>query len=279
MTLDVSPHGIRDTLDRNPVVGEPRTGARRFWTGREVKILREHFPAGGVPACLPLLPGRTASSIYQRAGQLGLRATPLIKKNGMPRERWTSNDQIDRLIREVYARPPARCDIARLAATLGRPRWWVSKRAQVLGCVAPRFKQPPWTDAEDEIITTHAARAPETISRMLRRAGFDRTATAVVVRLKRLGQAHGRAADPDHFTANALARLFGVDRKTVGGWIVKGWLKARRRGTERHAGNGGDEYWIHRRDVRRFVIDNVAAVDLRKVEKFWFVDLMARGGS
>jgi hypothetical protein len=41
------------------------------------------------------------------------------------------------------------------------------------------------------------------------------------------------------------------------------------------AANGGDEYWIHRHDVRAFVVANVAAVDLRKVEKFWFVEMLA----
>lgn len=275
MTLDISAHGIRDTLDRNPVVGEQRTGARRFWTGREEKILREAYPHGGVPACLPLLPGRTASSIYNRAGQLGLRSTPLVKKNGFPRERWTSNEQIDRLIVEVYQRAPKKNDVNRLAATINRPRYWVSARSRKLGCVSPRFRQPPWTEAEDDIIAAWAARSPAAIARRLKANGFARTETAIVVRLKRLGQPRGRNADVDHYTANALAKLFGIDRKGVGIWIAKGWLKAGRRGTDRHSANGGDEFWIHRRDIRRFVIENPAAVDLRKVEKLWFIEMLA----
>lgn len=272
--LDISPHGIKDLLDHNPVVGDRRAGPKRFWTGKEERLLREHYPAGGVPECLPLLPGRTASSIYNRAGQLGLRSTPTVKQNGFPRERWASNEQIDRLIVEVYQRVPKKNDINRLAATLNRPRWWVSARARRLGCVAPRFKQPPWTEAEDELIATYAARHPSTIVRTLKRHGFNRTETAIVVRLKRIGQARGRNADPDHYTANALAKLFGVDRKGVGAWIAKGWLKAGKRGTDRTEANGGDEYWIHRREVRRFIIENVSAVDLRKVDKFWFVDVL-----
>jgi hypothetical protein len=31
-------------------------------------------------------------------------------------------------------------------------------------------------------------------------------------------------------------------------------------------------------DIARFVVDNVAAVDIRKVDKFWFVDLLAQRG-
>lgn len=277
MTLDISPHGIRDVLDQNPVVGERRSGVRRFWTGREEKILRAHFPGGGLPACLPLLPGRTAASIYNRANQMGLRSTPLLKKNGMPRERWSTNEQMDRVIRDVYSRAPKKNDINRLAATLNRPRWWVSARARRLGCVTPRFKEPLWTEAEDALIAANASRRSETLVKLLQRQGFKRTASAVTVRLKRLGQPTGKNADIDHYTGNALAGLFGVDRSTVKGWIVRGLLKAGRRGTERTEANGGDEYRIHRRDVRRFVIENVAAFDIRKVEKHWFIDMLAGG--
>lgn len=71
----------------------------------------------------------------------------------------------------------------------------------------------------------------------------------------------------------------GVDAKVVTGWITKGWLKAQRRGTDRTEAQGGDQWWIHRRDVRTFIIQNAAAVDLRKiVDKEWFVDLLANGG-
>lgn len=42
--------GIRELLDHNPVVGEPCAGTRRFWTGREEKLLRAHYPTGGVTA-------------------------------------------------------------------------------------------------------------------------------------------------------------------------------------------------------------------------------------
>ena len=266
--------GIRDLLDENPLVGVPRTGVKRFWTGREEKLLRLHFPQGGVPACLPVLPGRTASSIYQRAGQLGLRSPVTIRRGCVPRQRWSGNDQIDTVIRAAYQRTPTKGDISRLARTVGRPRWWVSKRASALGLVTPRFKQPPWSEAEIEIVAEAAHRDPTTIRRTLARAGFTRTETAISVKLKREGVVVGRDADPDHYTATGLAKLLGIDAKGVTAWIIKGWLKAERRGTARVEAQGGDEWWIRRRDVRRFVVDNAAAIDLRKVEKFWFIDLL-----
>ena len=115
--------------------------------------------------------------------------------------------------------------------------------------------------------------------RHLKAKGYSRTETAVIVKLKRLHIPRGRNAALDHYTAQGLAKLFAVDSHVVGAWIKKGWLKAKRRGTDRVAAQGGDEWWIHRRNVRAFVIDNVAAIDIRKVEKFWFVELLAGGAA
>lgn len=263
---------LRDQLDENACVGPMRSGAKRFWTGREEKLLRQHYPAGGINACLPVLTGRSASSIYQRAGQLGLRSpkTPVDFR----RQRWTSSDAIDAVIRRTYQATPTKGDILRLAKTVGRPRWWVSKRAAALGLVTPRFKAPPWTEAEIELIEGRAHQSPATLRRALKALGYARTETAITVQLKRLGASR---EDPDHFTARGLASVMGVDVKGVTTWIAKGWLRAKRRGTERVEAQGGDLWWIHRRDVRAFIVENVAAVDLRKVDKFWLVDLLTDG--
>src|SRR5690606_10739093 len=45
---------------------------RHFWTTRELKLVEQLYPAGGLPACLAALPNRTAGAIYQKAGVLGL---------------------------------------------------------------------------------------------------------------------------------------------------------------------------------------------------------------
>lgn len=262
---------IREMLDDNPIVGELRTGSKRFWTGREIKLLRQHYPLGGVPACLPELTGRTASAIYNRANMEGLGA-PASAKHDFRRQRWTKSEAIDAVIRRAYQATPTKGDIQRCAKAVGRPRWWVSRRATAMGLVVPRFKGLPWTEAENELIQSAAHRDPTTIRRMLTSKGFARTETAITVQLKRLG---ANCEDPDHFTACGLGKVMGVDSHVIAGWIGKGWLRAKRRGTERVAEQGGDQWWIHRRDVRAFIVENVAAVDLRKVDKFWFIDLLA----
>ncbi|WP_454887934.1 hypothetical protein [Sphingomonas oryzagri] len=274
MSLQLLPEqGVRTLLDRNPVLGEPRRGARRFWTTREEKLLREHYPRGGVEACLAHLPGRSASAIYNHAAGLEL-AAPATAKTDFRRQRWTSTDQIDVVIRRVYQRSPTKGEVTRLATTVGRPSWWVTRRAAKLGLVTPRFKEPAWTDEERDIVRENFHRAPRTILRMLQRAGYKRTETAITVMGKRLGATR---EDLHHLTATGLATLMGVDSKTVCGWVSRGLLRARRRGTARTDAQGGDQHWIHLRDVRAFIIDNAAIVDIRKVDKFWFIDLVAHG--
>lgn len=262
--------GVGDLVDHNPIVGAARTGARRFWTGAEEKVLRAVYAQGGVAAAVPALPGRSAAAIYNRANQLKLKTA----REASPRERWANSPQIDEAIRRVYQGAPRSGDIKQLALNVGRPRGYVSTRARALGLTQPRFKEPNWTGAEIAIVVAHASMCLQSIQRRLKRAGFARTATAIKVRLKRLG---ADRRDDDRCNARELSQLFGVDQSTVVGWIEKGWLKARHIDADKTLGKGRN-WSIHVRDVRRFVIDNVAAVDVRKVEKFWFVDLIAGGG-
>ena len=268
-----NPLCLSDLVHSGAMVGEPRTGGKRYWTGHEEKVLREHFPTGGPAACMARLPGRSAGAIYQHANMLGLGSK---KPQGGPRgPRWTTNDSIDAIIKRAYAADTSKGAVNALARRIGRPRWWVSKRAVALGIVPPRSKEPVWTEAELELVANHAHKDPRTIRTILKRHGYTRTATAIVVKVKREGIDR---TDPDHMTATQLAGVMGIDRNTVARWIEKGWLKAVRRGTARVEAQGGDQWWIKRRDVARFVVDNAAAVDIRKVEKFWFVDLLAQHG-
>lgn len=268
--IEREPSGIRDLLDANPIIGTARSGAKRFWTGREEKMLRQHYPVGGVSLCLEHLPGRTASSIYNRVGILGLRKPG---KDGRvhQRQEWSTNETIDGIIRRTFQTKPDKGAVQDCAVTVGRPRWWVSKRAIALGLVAPRFKEPAWTTDELDLITEQAHKSPAALRKMLARRGFERTETAIVVKLKRLAV---DKTDPHHMNANQLAQAMGVDRKTIANWIAKGWLKASRR----EASETDDFWWIKRRDIAAFISDNVATVDIRKVDKFWFVDLLTHEG-
>lgn len=264
---------IRLLIDLDETIGERRTGAKRFWTTRELQVLRTPYPAEGLEGAFPKLPGRSRQAIYLKAGLLGLQSPRSAR--GASRRRYTTNDGLDAVIRRAYE-SPERSAIKRLAALTDRPRHWLNCQAKRLGCTVPRFKEPNWTGAEDEIVTENASRSPAVIQRRLARHGFKRTEIAIIIRLKRLDAS---TEDPDHYTASGLAKLFGVAIKVVTGWISKGWLVASRRGTKRTEAQGGDQWWIHRRAVRAFIIGNAAAVDMRKVDKFWFIELLGRSTS
>lgn len=261
------PTGIRELLDQNPVAGEPRKGVKRFWTGREEKLLRLHYPIGGVSLCLQHLPGRTASSIYNRVGQLGLRIALADGKAPQDRTKWETSLFIDGLIKTTYQTRPDKMAVQNCSNVVGRPRWWVSKRAAQLGLVTPRFKELPWSEAEIEFISDNAHKTPCALRRLMTNKGFARSETAISLKIKRL---HLDRTDPHHLNANQLSEAMGVDRKTVGRWIEKGLLKAKRR----ESTDTDDFWWIHRKHVRAFIEDNVAIVDVRKVDKFWFIDLL-----
>jgi hypothetical protein len=48
-------------------------------------------------------------------------------------------------------------------------------------------------------------------------------------------------------------------------------------GHTRTRSQGGDIYWITHNAVREFVLKHPDEIDLRKVEKWWFLDLMTAG--
>lgn len=233
--------------------------ARPRWTAEEDAILRQNYPAGGAPLCRKLLPDRRTHAVHWRARHFGLTAP----KNDGRADRLTTTQFIDDAIRRYYSGTPKRGGLAKLAHQLHRPPAWVSARARRLGVTREKFPSIPWSQDEIALLRLHAAKIPGNIEPIFRRAGFKRTTAAIARMITIL---HCDRSDDDHYTAAGLAGLFGVLPKAVHGWIEKGWLRASTRGANFH---------IRHSNVRRFVIENVGAVDLRRVDKFWFVDLIA----
>jgi hypothetical protein len=60
-------------------------------------------------------------------------------------------------------------------------------------------------------------------------------------------------------------------------FIEVGVLPAVRRGTKRTAAQGGDQWLIMHEAVRTFVCQFPEEIDLAKVEKFWFLELVTDG--
>lgn len=238
----------------------------KHWNTREVDLLRKHYPAGGAEACREVLPGRTASAIHGKANALGVRQN----RRGSKRRRHQVGVDFDQQVQALYARGLKRGDVARFADINGVPRWFVLKRAQALGLAFQRVAPTPWSRRELELLQEHAAKTPVVIARLLRAQGYKRSPTAVTVQIKRR---HIDRDDPDTWSASSLAPLLGVDSKTITKWIATLGLPAERRGTQRTAAQGGDEWVIRRASLRLWIRDHAVLIDLRKVDRFWFIDL------
>lgn len=244
------------------------------WTTKEIALVREHYPRGGVAACLPHL-SRSRGSIYQHANAMGLRAPG---ESGA-RESWPNDPEIDARIRRLHETPLLKGAIAEFADKIKRPRWYVSRRARELGLKTPRFKESPWTPVEIELLHKTAHIGTANARAQFLRSGFNRSETAIHVKRKREHISVPQARqDAGLYSAHQLAELLGVDGKTALRWIRLGELPAKRRVTDRTAQQGGDEYVVTERDVREFIITHPLRIELRKIpdsNRAWFIELLA----
>ena len=194
------------------------------------------------------------------------------KKGKQPKYIFTSF--IDEMIRKLYREQynPREGKVRELATRLNMPRWRIGRRAREIGALEPRIKEPPWSERELHVLELNALYTPEVIQRKLKANGFQRTVYGIMLKRKRMHYLQQQIKN----SALAVAGCFGVDNHTVTGqWIKKGLLKAKRRGTQRTEAQGGDEWFIKEKDIRQFIIENIGIIDIRKVDKFWFVDILA----
>lgn len=265
-----------------PVVPKPRLSApyvpgkrhHRYWTAAEDAVLRERYPDGGIAACQPHLPAHhaTPSGIYQRAQKLGL------TKSGVSRpQRIVVDDGFDDRLRAEWAMLDGRKkgEVGDLADRLNVPRYWLTNRATKLGLTIAHKKEPRWTAAEDELMKSIPLHNPDSCARIFKQHGFARSPTAIMVRAKRLDLS--RRATRDELSATGAAKILGVDGKWITAACIAGELAATKRDDRRLPQQGGSAWDIRRADLRRFILDHLERIDLRKVEKFAFVELIATG--
>jgi hypothetical protein len=204
-------------------------------------------------------------------------ARPRIESAGVRRRRLPplpETPENDALIRDAYARSRLHNDrgaITRLAARLGRRVWTVRRRGAQLGLA--RVKERPWSEAELAIIEHYAWQSDRSIVRRLRAAGFSRTEAAVHLKIQREKLKEG----VDGYSQRQLAEALGASPHTLRLWARQGWLRGTRRGTERTDSQGADMLYFSRAVVRSFVMKHPDEIDLWKVEKFWFLDLLTNG--
>jgi predicted site-specific integrase-resolvase len=74
----------------------------------------------------------------------------------------------------------------------------------------------------------------------------------------------------DGYNATQVAEGLGVDLHIVTQWIGRGFLKAEKRGSNRV----NDIWYLEDKAVKTFIINHIGIIDIRRVEKIWFVDVL-----
>jgi len=195
----------------------------------------------------------------------------MVTYRSLKPRRFPITPEIHTAIEKVYLRDTGNGQVAALAKRIGYPRWKISRYAIQCGLIAKQKKEPDWSDREIHVLEINAHRSPETIQRKLKVAGFSRSVTGIVLKRKRMrfpGNLRG-------MSANSLSRCLGVGAYFVTRAIKGGRLKATMRETNRTAQQGGDAYYILSEDIRAYILTWLNEIDIRKVSKYWFVDLLA----
>ncbi len=180
--------------------------------------------------------------------------------------------ETDYMIRDAYSRQRMgdRSALKAISRELGWTRSAVCKRGAELGVA--RVKEKSWSEEEKSVLEQFGHLA-QGIQRKLSEAGYARTIAAIQVKLNR----DRIKSNLEGYSACQLAGALGLEVRKVLRWIQQGYLKAERRGTGRTPQQGGDMWWIPDRNVRRFVLRFPQEIDLARVEKIWFLNLLTDG--
>jgi hypothetical protein len=253
----------------------PGRRSRVFWTDDEHAVLRAHYADRGAPYCVSVLRtrgfDRSAQAVSNEASKLKIRRANRVERGSY------DYPEIDKKLAAAYPLLERRRGaLKRLADELGVPRWILSKRLRHLGLARPHKKEPGWTEAELALLKKVPLHDLRQAARTFAAHGFRRSEAAIRVAATRR-QISTRFKGG--FSATAVAKILGIDSKTVTTEIFAGRLKATRRGTKRRIQQGGDAHVIEPSELRRYVIDNLERIDFRRVEKFALVQLLIGKGS
>ena len=160
--------------------------------------------------------------------------------------------------------------VINLAKKFNMPRWAVYQRALKIGAVNSSHQKKPWSEEEVRTLRKYSRYEPQTIKKKLKKAGYERSMASIVLKRKRMRF----LSNLKGMSAGLCAEFLGVDLHRVLNYINTGSLKAQVRRRDRE---GKSNYFIREKDLRNFIITNPDRIDLRRVEKYYFIELVANG--
>jgi len=186
-------------------------------------------------------------------------------------EKYFFTPEMDKEIQYTYSvNTDSKPRVTNLAKKFNMPRWAVCQRALKIGAVNSSHQKKPWSDGEVRILEKHVCQEPQTIKKKLKKAGYERSIASIVLKRKRLRF----LSNLKGISACLCAEFLGVDLHWVLNHINTGSLKAE---VIRRDREGKANYFIREEDLRKFIIINPGLIDLRKVEKYYFIELVANG--
>jgi len=162
--------------------------------------------------------------------------------------------------------------VLNLAKKFNVPRWAIYQRALKIGAITSSHQKRPWTGGEVSILEKYARYEPQTIRNKLKKAGYERSIASIVLKRKRMRF----LSNLKGMSACLCAEFLGVDLHWVLNHINTGSLKAE---VIRRDREGKVNYFIREKELRKFIIINPELIDLRKVEKYYFIELVANGAT
>jgi len=187
----------------------------------------------------------------------------------MAKYKFTS--EMDREIQYTYSiNTDSKPRVINLARKYNMPRWAIYQRALKIGAVQSCHQKKPWSKEEIRILKQYARYQPQTIRNKLQKAGFQRSISSIVLKRKRMRL----LSNLKGMSACLCADFLGVDLHWVLNYTRQGLLKAE---VIRRDREGKTNYFIREKELRNFIIDNPELIDLRKVEKYYFIELVANG--
>ena len=178
----------------------------------------------------------------------------------MPKRKYILDEHGRQLILERYDSSTQR--ITELQQVLGVPRSMIHKWAYELG-VTRRFARR-WNEKDLAYLEKHAM--TQRIEKTAKHLG--RSKNAVQIKMWEL-----RLAVSDGYTLEDIEHGMGCSHTTAIAWVKRGWLKGTRRAFDATTWNFSDD------QIRAFFRSHPEEIDLRRVDKLWFLDVCLELGT
>lgn len=140
------------------------------------------------------------------------------------------------------------------------------------GWVTPTLDARRWTTEEDALLERYSHLSVSALARCFKRHGFSRSQTALMRRRQELlGGAVQARADNGYYSGQQAGELLGMSGKMISYVIRAGHLKA----THSDLNTLTGPMWrITAKDLRAFALEHARYLDLSKVDKYAFLDLL-----